>query len=189
MKRITPVFVTLALALVVWSCGGSSTLDNTEATVYLTVDVSEYNPDVDLCLQLGDIVIDSMDITSETKDPQGTTSPSQDVNLNRWVIKPYRTDGGTTASPEWTYDTQVYVPAGGSASLDNYRVYPFELLGEVPLAYLLSENGGFDPETGNSNIRQSFELQIFGQTIAGKSVATVPVSIGFNFDSDCSGIQ
>ena len=41
MKRITPVFVTLALALTVWSCGGSSTLDNTEAAVYLTVDVSE----------------------------------------------------------------------------------------------------------------------------------------------------
>ena len=37
MKRITPVFVTLALALMVWSCGGNSTLDNTEAAVFLTV--------------------------------------------------------------------------------------------------------------------------------------------------------
>ena len=181
MKRITPVFVTLALALVVWSCGGSSTLDNTEATVYLTVDVTEYNPEIDLCLQPTDIAISAMDITSETKDPQGSTSTSQDVNLNRWVIKPYRTDGGSTASPEWTYDTAVYVPAGGAASLDNYRIYPLEFLGEVPLAYLLPENGGFDPETGNSNIRQSFELQIFGQTISGKNVATTPVSIGFNF--------
>ena len=91
------------------------------------------------------------------------------------------TDGGSTASPEWTYDTGVFVPAGGSSNLENYRVYPLELLSEIPLANLLPENGGFDPETGNSNIRQSFELQIYGQTVSGKSVSTVPISIGFNF--------
>ena len=181
MKRITPVFVTLALALMVWSCGGNSTLDNTEAAVFLTVDISEYNPEIDLCLQQGDISISSMEISSEAKNPEASLGASQDVNLKRWVIKPYRTDGGSTASPEWTYDTDVYVPSGGNASLDNYRIYPYGFLSEVPLAYLLPENSGFDPETGNSNIRQSFELQIFGQTVSGKSVATVPVSIAFNF--------
>ena len=181
MKRITPVFVTLALALVVWSCGGSSTLDNSEATVFLTIDISEYTPDIDICLQQSDLSITSMEISSETKDPTGNTSAQMDVNLQRWVVRPYRTDGGTTASPEWTYDQAVFVPAGGSASLSNYRVYPLEFLKELPLAYLLPENGGYDPETGNTNIRESFELQIYGQTVSGKKVSTVPVSIGFNF--------
>jgi len=181
MKRITPVFVTLALALVVWSCGGSSTLDNTEATVFLTVDIEGYNPDTDICLQAMDMAIESMDVRSETKDPEGSTSANMDVNLKRWVITPYRTDGGSTASPPWTYDQAVYIPAGGSSSLENYRVYPLHLLSEVPLAYLLPENGGFDPETGNTSIRQSFELQIFGQTVSGKNVATIPVSIDFKF--------
>ena len=181
MKRITPVFVTLALALMVWSCGGGSTLDNTEAKVYLTVDISEYNPDIDVCLQATDIAISSMDISSQAKDPNGSTSPNMDVNLKRWVITPYRTDGGSTASPEWTYDQAVFVPVSGSAALDNYRIYPLEFLREIPLAYLTPENGGYDPETGNTNIRQSFELQIFGQTVSGKSVATTPISIAFNF--------
>ena len=181
MKRITPVVVTLALALVVWSCGGSSTLDNSEATVFLTIDISEYTPDIDICLQQSDLSITTMEIASETKDPTGNASANQDVNLRRWVIRPYRTDGGTTASPEWTYDQAVFVPAGGSASLSNYRVYPLEFLKELPLAYLLPENGGYDPETGNTNIRESFELQIYGQTVSGKNVSTVPVSIGFNF--------
>ena len=181
MKRITPVFVTLALAMMVWSCGGSSTLDNTAAAVFLTVDISEYNPDIDICLQQTDITISSMEITSESKDPEAALGANQDVNLNRWVIKPYRTDGGATASPEWTYDTAVYVPANGNASLENYRIYPLAYLGQVPLAHLLPENGGFDPETGNSTIRQSFELQIFGQTVSGKNVATMPVAIDFNF--------
>jgi hypothetical protein len=181
MKRITPVFVMLALALVVWSCGGSSTLDNTEAKVYLTVDISEYNPDIDICLQASDIAISDMEIASQTKDPNGSTSASLDVNLKRWVITPYRTDGGSTASPGWTYDQAVFVPVGGSASLQNYRVYPLEYLSEIPLAHLLPENQGYDPETGNTNIRQSFELQIFGETVSGKAVATTPISIAFNF--------
>ena len=181
MKRITPVFVTLALALVVWSCGGSSTLDNDQATVYLTVDVEEYNPEIDLCLQSTDIAISNMEITSETKDPQGATSANMDVNLKRWVITPYRTDGGSTASPEWTYDTAVYVPAGASANLENYRVYPLEYLTDIPLSYLLPENGGVDPETGNTNIRQSLELVIYGETVSGTKVATQPVPIAFNF--------
>jgi len=181
MKRIAPVFVTLALALVVWSCGGSSTLDNSEAAVFLTVDIESYSPDVDVCLLPTDVAIESMSINSEAKSLDASLSSNQDVNLQRWVIRPYRTDGGGTASPEWTYDAAVYVPAGGAAQLDNYRVYPLEFLSEIPLAYLLPENGGFDPETGNANIRQSFELQIYGQTVSGKNVSTVPISIAFNF--------
>jgi hypothetical protein len=181
MKRIAPVFVTLALALVVWSCGGSSTLDNSEAAVFLTIDIESYNPDVDICLLPTDMAIESMAINSEAKNPEASIGPNQDVNLQRWVVRPYRTDGGSTASPEWTYDQAVYVPAGGAAQLENYRVYPLEFLSEIPLANLLSENGGFDPETGNANIRQSFELQIYGQTVSGKNVSTVPISIAFNF--------
>jgi hypothetical protein len=181
MKRIALVFVTLALALVAWSCGGNSTLDNTEAAVYLTIDIEAYNPDVDICLLPTDVAIEGMSIDSAAKNPDASIGSQQDVNLNRWVVRPYRTDGGSTASPEWIYDTAVFVPAGGSAQLENYRIYPLELLREIPLAYLLPENGGFDPETGNDNIRQSFELQIYGQTVSGKNVSTVPISIAFNF--------
>jgi hypothetical protein len=181
MKRIAPIFVALALALVVWSCGGGSTLDNTEAAVYLTVDLQEYVPDVDICVLPTDVSIASMTIASTAKNPSASLGANQDVNLNRWVIRPYRTDGGSTASPEWTYDAAVFVPAGGTAQLADYRIYPKEFLSEIPLAYLLPENGGFDPETGNDNIRQSLELQIYGETVSGKSVSTVPISIAFNF--------
>ena len=73
------------------------------------------------------------------------------------------------------------IPAGGSASLSNWRVYPREYLFEVPLLYLHPENGGFDPETGNTNIRQALELQIFGETVSGKNVATEKIPIAFNF--------
>ena len=181
MKRITPILGMLALALVGMSCGGNSTLDNTEAAVILTIDIEGYGPDIDICVWSTDIAIEDMGILSQAKDRGSTLGPGQDVNLRLWVVRPYRTDGGTTASPEWIYDQAVYVPAGGTASLENYRIYPHEFLSQLPLSYLLPENGGFDPETGNSNIRQTFELQMFGQTVSGKSVATEPIGIAFNF--------
>ena len=181
MKRILQLCIVLALGLVVGSCGGNSTLDNTVASVFLTVDIAGYNPDVDICIQGADLSIDDMSIASETKDPAGSISANQDVNLTRWVITPYRSDGGSTASPEWSYDQLVFVPAGGTAQLANYRVYPLEYLSELPLANLWPQNGGFDPETGNSNIRQSLELVIYGETVSGKKISTSPIPIAFNF--------
>ena len=185
MKRIMHACIVLALAVAVVSCGGNSSLDNTVATVFLTVDIQANNPDIDICTQVGDMVINSMEIQSNPKDPGGSTSANMDVTLTRWVITPYRTDGGSTASPGWSYDQSVFVPAGGTASLQNYRVYPVGNLSELPLLYLFPENGGFDPETGNRVIRESFELQIFGRTVSGKSIATEKVSIDYNFF--CSG--
>lgn len=170
------------LSLVVLSCGGNSTLDNTEAEVVLTVDIEEYNPDIDICLFAGfDMAISEMTIESRAKSPVANIGPNQDVNLTRWVVTPYRTDGGATASPQWTYDQAVFVPAGGNADLENYRIYPAENFGVEPLLWLYSEYGGVDPETGNTNIRQSLQLQLFGRTISGKAVATEPIPVAFNF--------
>jgi len=185
MKRIMQVCIVLTLAVAVVSCGGNSSLDNTVATVVLTVTIAQNQPDIDVCTQVTDVEVASIEITSNPKDPGGSSSTNQDVTLTRWVIKPYRTDGGSTASPEWSYDQSVFVQAGGSTSLENYRVYPVGNLSEVPLLYLFPAGGGFDPETGNNVIRQSFELQLFGRTVSGKSVATQKVSIDYNFF--CSG--
>jgi hypothetical protein len=182
MKRFLQFCVVLTLALVVGSCGGNSTLDNSQAAVFLTVEIEENVPDVDLCAQNFDLTVGRMTINSSAKNTEANLTSSQDVNLTRWVITPYRTDdANATPSPEWSYNQAVYVPADGQADLENYRVYPLELMREIPLAYLLPENGGFDPETGNTNIRQSLQLQLFGETISGKSVATEKVSIAYNF--------
>jgi len=182
MKRLPLVCIVAALGLLTGSCGGNSTLNDTEAAVVLTVEIEEYNPDIDICF-FGDfdVAISEMNVASNPKSPDVDLSSNQDVNITRWVITPYRTDGGSSASPEWITDMAVYVPSEGETSLENYRVYPAEYFREAPLSYLLPENGGSDPETGQTNIRQSLQLQMFGRTVSGKSVATEPIPIAFNF--------
>ena len=181
MRRAALVCSVSCLALLALSCGGSNKLDDTEAPVYITVEVEEYNPDVDICLQVGDLTISKLNLQSNPKAPGGALGTAQDVNLERWVVTPYRTDGGSTASPPWSHDLSVLVPASGETGLENYRIYPFEYLLEPPLPQLRPENGGVDAETGNRNIRQSLRLQIYGRTMAGQAVATQPVTIAFNF--------
>lgn len=181
MRRAALLCSVSCLALLTLSCGGSSSLDDTEAPVFITVEVELYNPDIDICSIGGDMTIETMNLLSIAKDPGGTLGPAQDVTLDRWVVTPYRTDGGSTASPAWSHDLTVLVPAGGSTDLENYRIYPAEYLNELPLTRLRPENGGVDTETGNANIRQSFRLQIYGRTMAGQAIATQPISIAFNF--------
>ena len=184
MKRITSVGLVLAAVVMLGSCGGNSTLDDTEAAVFITVEVEEYNPDIDICayIQGGvDVTVETLNVNSTPKAPGTSLPSSQDVQITRWVITPERNDGGTTASPQAIFDQGIIVPAGGSTGLDNWRVYPVEYLRESPLAYLFPENGGVDPETGNRNIRQRLVLQMFGETMSGKSVASIPQSIQFRF--------
>ena len=180
MQRALPIIAISMVLAVTVSCGGNSTMNDTEAVVFLTADVTQYNPEVNIALA-ADVTITSMTITSHPKDPDGDLTSNQDVNLNRWVITPVREDGGATASPQWQIDQHVYVPAGGDASLSNYRVFPQEYFYELPLSHLFPQNGGVDPETGHSNIRQGLKIEIFGTTVSGKSVKCGPFTVSFNF--------
>jgi len=49
-------------------------------------------------------------------------------------------------------------------------------LRQPPLNQLWPENGGFDKETGQDNIRQKLRIDIYGKTVAGQRV-----SVGFEF--------
>ncbi len=184
MKRFSTIGVVLAAVLALGSCGGNSTLDDTEAAVFITVEIEEYNPDIDICSFLAagaDISIETMNVISNPKAPGAGLGAAQDVRLTRWVITPERNDGGITASPQAIFDQGIIVTAGGETNLENWRIYPVEFLDEVPLGNLLPQNGGYDPETGNNNIRQRLVLQLFGETMAGKQVASIPQSIQYNF--------
>ena len=180
-RLLTLGALSVLLVVTATGCGGSSALDNTESVVFLTVEILEFDPEVNVCLVTGDLTVARMMITSAPKDPDAQLTPNQDVTLTRWEITPVRIDGGTVTSPAWAVDSSVYVSAGGTSQLDNYRVYPAEYLDDPPFNYLFPENGGVDAETGQPVIREDMTVILYGRTVSGKAVATEPVTLNFRF--------
>ena len=186
MNRLHLLGGLVGLAILCAGCGGSSALDNETVPVFLTVEIREYNPEVNLCTAGGpnggaDLTIADMVVQSQPKDPGGTLTANQDVTLTEWEVSPRRTDGGTVVSPDWVNPVGVYVAAGGQAALENYRVYPNEYLSHSPFIYLLPENGGVDPETGEIIIRESLRLVLHGRTVSGEPISTESTLVAFRF--------
>jgi len=182
MRRFVVVLCTLAVLGGLIACSGGSKLDNTGVPVFLTVDIEEYNPDINVCTNGGaDLAILRMTISSSPKDPGTNLTSNQDVNLRDWDVSVERVDGGTVVSPDYHYEAHVFVAHGGSANLDNYRVYSGDYLEDAPFNYLFPENGGFDPETGATTIRETMNLVISGRTVSGKQIKTPTTPIAFRF--------
>jgi len=173
MKRFFQLSALVAMVALLGSCsgGGMSSLDDGEAAVFLTVSDFDYGGGaiVTVC-DGGDMYMASITITSNPRSPETPLGPAQDVVLTRWVVTPYRTDGGTVASPVWIHDLSVTVPAGGQTTLTDFPFYPDYLYDDPPLSYLFPENGGFDPETGERRIEQGLRVVWYGRTMSGKSV-------------------
>lgn len=160
-------------------CAAGNHSADEEAPVILTVDIRQGAPDVDISLRQ-DVVIPTMEIKSQPKAPGTNLGPQDDVILSEWVIVPERTDGGTIASPSWRNFRQVSVPAGGTANLIDFRIFPAEYFDQQPLVQLYPQNGGFDRETGKRNIRQRLKVTIYGKTVAGRRV-TARFDYNLNF--------
>jgi hypothetical protein len=175
--RLLKVTLLLAgLGLVLGCYGGNHSADS-EAEVYFSVDIQQGVADQSVSL-LADVTIPQMTLTSHAKT--GTATNQQDAYFTEWVVRATRSDGGTAASPEWRNFYNVYVPGGGSANMQNYRIFPAEYFRQPPLNQLFPENGGIDRETGKSNIRQRLQVSIYGKTVAGKAVVvSFPVDVNF----------
>jgi hypothetical protein len=173
------LFLPVALAALLVSGCGSNDSAKTEAEVVLSATQQPGPADVPMSAG-GDVTITTLIITSKAKSPSAVLSQQDDAVLNDWVVTCTRTDGGTVASPQWRNFETVYVPANGTANLQNYRIFPAEYFQQPPLFQLLPGNGGFDKETGKTNIRQRLHVEIFGKTVAGKSIS-VAFDVNLNF--------
>ncbi len=168
----------IVVALVGLAACGSNSTAKTEAEVFLSQNITQGPADVNMATS-ADVVIANMTINSHAKSPSVVLSQQDDAILDQWVVTCTRTDGGTVASPEWRASYQVYVPAGGSASLQNYRIFPAEYFQQPPLNQLLVPPF-LDKETANSNIRQRLHIAIYGKTVGGKGVV-LEFDVNLNF--------
>lgn len=160
------LFVVAVTGLVGCSNNNSA---KTEADVYLSEGVQPGPAEVSVSSG-ADVIIPTLTITSHSKNPGAALTQQEDVILNQWVVTSTRTDGGTVASPQWTNYYQVYVPAGGTASISNYRIFPSEYYLQPPLNQLLVWPY-LDKETNNPFIRQRLHIAIYGKEVSGKNIS------------------
>jgi hypothetical protein len=179
MKSHRVAYILAAVAVLAMLGGCANHTADSEAPVFLSADMRQGIVDIDISVP-ADVSIPDLEIASHLKSIEGTPTVQQDVYLNEWVITCTRTDGGTVASPVWHNFLPVYVPAGGSSSLQNFRIFPSDYFLQPPLNQLFPENGGHDSETAKRNIRQRAHVEIFGATVAGRKVS-VAFDINLNF--------
>lgn len=177
--RVVNVLAAVAVLAMLGGCTNSNHSADDEAPVFLSVDMQQGIVDIDVSVPV-DVGVPQLSIQSHLKGQDQVPTSQQDVYLNEWVITPTRTDGGTVTSPVWRNFLPVYVPAGGTASLQNFRIFPSDYFTQPPLNQLFPENGGHDLETGKRTIRQRMRVEIFGKTISGRKVSAV-FDINLNF--------
>lgn len=179
----TPLrFLAVLFAVAVAATGCSSNNQGDSASpVYLTCTftlrpgVKNVNDGLPLQFQ-------TVTLNSKLKIPS-TTSPGAflDTQVDTYVVVWTRIDGGKTASSSETFTPGVIVPAAGVATLQNYSFMSSSALQKPPLNVLFPYNGGIDPETGTTEIRQSGTVTFYGHTMSGQPVTSVPAAFDMVF--------
>lgn len=115
-----------------------------------------------------------LNITNIVSDPDGGSSQLMDVELETLEVTFERVDGGTRVPPPYVVNILGTVPANGSFGINNMELLTWEQIEQPPLSDLLYENGGYDKETGLTRIKMNLWIRVFGRTLAGRAVESVP---------------
>jgi hypothetical protein len=171
MKRSVTLFLVVATLFALGGC--RSRTDRTEGTVLLSV--SDFNElPVRVTVTNGPYDIGEVDIRNIAKDPSGTTSDLQNVELRSYEVTFTRRDTGRTVPPALVQSIFGLIDVGGTTTLNNLPFLTDNQLRNSPLLDLAST--GRDKETGSEVIVLNVTMRFFGRTLAGDNVATDPAS-------------
>ena len=175
MKKFASL-VLLPLALVLAGCD-ERTEESDTGGVLLEVDFGTLLPfraSVNSAINSGSVVTaQSLTINSVISNPTGGVSSLMDVELDSLEVTFQRADGGTRLPPPYVVKLLATVPAGGGFTIAGQELMSFDQLNNPPLSDLLTENGGFDKETGLTYIRMNLFIKVFGKTLGNRRVESV----------------
>lgn len=175
LRRSTVGFLCLlAVSFGVLGCSGDR-LDNAEGTVVLSItdfDGLPISASVNQVAATGFVQIEELTLENFPKDPRGTTSDLQSIELDSYEVVFTRADQGTRVPPPRVRTIFGLVPVGGTLVLENLDIMGVEQALNPPLSDLLFENGGFDRETGSPLIVLEVRIRFFGRTLSGDEIAS-----------------
>ncbi|HEY3348894.1 MAG TPA: hypothetical protein VGM13_03910 [Thermoanaerobaculia bacterium] len=115
------------------------------------------------------------------KTPGSGSVQFLDVQIDSYVVRWTRLDGGTKVSASEPFGGNVIVPLGGTSTLNNYQYMTADALLRPPLDQLYPFNGGIDRETGRTSIRQAGHVIWYGHTLSGQPVVSNEATFDLTF--------
>lgn len=171
--RVLPLVV-LALAAIV---GCRSRTDRSEGTVLLSVSDFDQLP-VSVSVAGGPYQIGQITLRNVVKDPSGSSSDLQDVELRSYEVRYTRLDSGTRPIAPLVEALFGIITAGSTSQFDNLVFLRFSQLANPPLSDLTEF--GTDQQTGSQVIPVRVTLRFFGRTLSGDDIVSDPAS--FNIE-------
>jgi hypothetical protein len=161
----------LMLVLFVALAGCRERTDRREGTVVLSITDFDGLP---LVINASDSIVQVEEIILQNipKDPTGTTSDLQSIELRSYEIRFVRRDTGTRVPPPLVQGVFGLVPVGGTTTLNNLPVMMADQLLNTPLRDLART--GVDPETGSSVVLLDAYMRFFGRTLSGDDITSDP---------------
>ena len=171
MTRKATVLLFLVLALSFAGC--RSRTETSEGTVIMSISNFNLLP-FRVSVTNGPFVIPSITISNIPKDPSGTTSSLQTIELRAFEVVYTRRDTGRTVPPTLSETIFGNIPAGGSTTISNQEFLTANQTLNSPLLEL--GRTGVDPETGSTVIVLDVSMRFFGRTLAGDDIVSAPAS-------------
>lgn len=171
MKRTFSLLILVVLALAVASC--NSRTDTSEGSVILSVSDFDGLPS-GVSVSGGPTVVGEITIRNIAKDPNGTTSDLQSVELRAYEVRFSRRDTGTRVPPPFVQSIFSLIPANGTVTITNLQFLTLSQLNSPPLSDLA--DNGVDSETGSEVVVLNVSMRFFGRTLAGDDIASDPAS-------------
>lgn len=167
MKRTATL---LFLAVLVLALGGCrSRTDRSEGSVLLSVTDFDGLPST-ISAGAGPTTIGEITLRNIAKDPSGTTSDLQSIELRSYEVRFSRRDTGTRVPPPFVQSIFSLVPVNGTAQITNLPFLTESQMRNPPLSDLAED--GIDPETRSEVILLNVSMRFFGRTLAGDDIAS-----------------
>lgn len=171
MKRTVSLLSLAVLVLALGSC--RSRTDRSEGSVLLSVTDFDGLP-LSVSTTAGPTSIGEITLQNFAKDPNGTVSDLQSIELRSYEVRFSRRDTGTRVPPPMVKSIFSLVPVNGTATITNLPFLTADQLLNPPLSDLATT--GADRETGSQVIVLNVSLRFFGRTLSGDDIASDPAS-------------
>jgi hypothetical protein len=172
-KMTRKVTVCLLLILALPFAGCRSRTDRSEGSVILSISAFNQLP-FQVSATNGPFTIPSLTLSNIPKDPTGTTSSLQTIELRRFEVVYTRRDTGRTTPPVLAESIFGNVPVNGQLTINNQEFLSSNQTLNPPLLDLVRR--GVDSETGSAVVVLDVSMRFFGRTLAGDDIVSQPAS-------------